>query len=105
VDEREERGVEERFDDVGGPGERPGDLLAGADPDALDVETATPSFELAAHVELEPGLKQELLELRSERARLRRLVPVLERAEKAVALRQKIERVAQANGRVHRLEP
>ena len=79
--------------------------LAGADPESLGVETRTPSFELAAHVELEPGLKQELLELRSERARLRRLVPVLEQAERAVALQQRIERVAQTNGRVHRVEP
>jgi len=79
--------------------------LAGADPENLGVETATPSFELAAHVELEPALKQELLELRSERARLRRLVPVLEQAERAVALQQRIERVAQTNGRVHRVEP
>ena len=79
--------------------------LAGADPENLGVETSTPSFELAAHVELEPALKQELLELRSERARLRRLVPVLEQAERAVALQQRIERVAQTNGRVHRVEP
>ena len=47
--------------------------LAGTDPENLDPVTDAPSFELAARVELEPKLKQGLLESRSEGERLRRV--------------------------------
>jgi Lon protease-like protein len=75
--------------------------LAGADVGELDpVETT--SFELAARVEFEPELKQRLLELRSEPARLRQLTDLLERAARAIEAQQELNRVAQANGHVRR---
>lgn len=74
--------------------------LAGADADDLEPVTAAPSFELAARVELEPRLKQGLLESRSESERLRRLVRLLDGAADALAARAERARVAASNGHV-----
>jgi Lon protease-like protein len=74
--------------------------LAGADASDLDPVTAAPSFELAARVELEPRLKQGLLESRSESERLRRLVRLLDGAADALAARAERARVAASNGHV-----
>lgn len=74
--------------------------LAGADTDDLEPVTAAPSFELAARVELEPRLKQGLLESRSESERLRRLVRLLDGAADALAARAERARVAASNGHV-----
>jgi Lon protease-like protein len=75
--------------------------LAGADVGELDPVVTT-SFELAARVEFEPELKQRLLELRSEPARLRELSDLLERAARAIEAQQELNRVAQTNGHVRR---
>jgi Lon protease-like protein len=75
--------------------------LAGADVGELDPARTT-SFELAARVDFEPELKQRLLELRSERARLREVTDLLERAARALELQQELNRIAQTNGHVRR---
>ena len=47
-------------------------------------------------------LKQELLELRSERARLDRLAELLERAAEALAREREVRERASGNGKVTR---
>ncbi len=76
--------------------------LAGADVDDLEVTTAAPSFELAARVELDPVLKQRLLEQRSEPQRLQTVADLLERAAELLELRRAGNRIAQTNGKVPR---
>jgi Lon protease-like protein len=58
------------------------------------------SFELAACVDFGPELKQELLELQSEPARLRRLNAALDRAVQAMLLEREVRERASGNGRV-----
>ena len=58
------------------------------------------SFELAARVDFGQELKQELLELRSERARLQRLAELLERAAEALARAREVRERASGNGKV-----
>ena len=76
--------------------------LAGADVEDLEVTTDIPSFELAGRVAFEPGLKQQLLELRSEPERLVRLGQLLEDAARALELQQESAKIAATNGRVGR---
>jgi Lon protease-like protein len=76
-----------------------------ADVAESDVDDPSPdsdqlSFELAARVDFGPTLKQDLLELRSERARLRRLVELLEHAIEALALEREVRDRAATNGKV-----
>jgi Lon protease-like protein len=58
------------------------------------------SFELASRVDFGHELKQELLELRSERRRLRRLSELLEQAVAALAREREVRQRASGNGRV-----
>jgi ATP-dependent Lon protease len=58
------------------------------------------SFELAARVDFGHELKQELLELRSERERLRRLSELLELATKALVREREVRDLASKNGKV-----
>ena len=74
--------------------------LAGTDAEGLDPVTEAPSFELAARVELEPKLKQGLLESRSEGERLRRVARLLEGAAQALEARAERARIASLNGHV-----
>jgi Lon protease-like protein len=74
--------------------------IAGADVEELGVTGEAPSFELAARVDFEPQLKQQLLELRSEPERLDRLSELLEGAAAALAMQQAGRAIAQTNGRV-----
>lgn len=60
------------------------------------------SFQIAAVMDLEPALKQELLELRSEPTRLRRLVELLARAADALAAEREARIRASGNGKVTR---
>jgi Lon protease-like protein len=71
---------------------------ADVEPPGEDVEAL--SFELAGRVEFGAAVKQELLELRSERERLRRLVELLERALGALRLEHEVRDRAAGNGRV-----
>jgi ATP-dependent Lon protease len=58
------------------------------------------SFSIGAMVGFEPRLKQGLLELRSEAARLERLTEMLEAAAELMVRRSEIERLAAGNGHV-----
>jgi ATP-dependent Lon protease len=73
---------------------------AEADVDEPEGSGRSLSFELAARVDFGLEPKQELLELRSESARLRRLCELLERAVEAVARERAVRNRAQTNGRV-----
>lgn len=73
---------------------------AKADVDEPDPGSPQLSFELAARVELGVDVKQELLEQRSERERLRRVVELLDRATEAIALERDVRERASGNGRV-----
>lgn len=74
--------------------------VAGADVDEPDGSSASLAFEIAAHVDFGHEPKQELLELRSERDRLRRLKELLELALAAMTREREIRERAATNGRV-----
>ena len=65
-----------------------------------DLDSGILSFELAARVDFGVVRKQELLELRSEPARLRHLCPLLEAAIEAVQREREIRERAATNGKV-----
>ena len=100
--------VEPVSDDVDEPGARERERalrryrrvaeLAGAEADDLEAADEL-SFELAARVELPAAAKQDLLELRSERERLRLVAELLERAARTLAERRARRDMAQRNGR------
>lgn len=78
-------------------------LVAVAEAD--EIEEPAPgepdlSFKLAARVDFGHELKQELLELRSERTRLRRLSELLEQAIEALAREREVRTRAAGNGKV-----
>ena len=78
-------------------------LVAVAEAD--EIEQPSPgspdlSFELASRVDFGHELKQELLELRSERRRLRRLSEMLEQAVAALAREREVRQRASGNGKV-----
>jgi Lon protease-like protein len=80
-------------------------LVAVAEADEVDVPESggTPlSFQLAARVDFGTVLKQELLELRSERSRLERLVELLAQAAEALAREREVRERASGNGKVTR---
>jgi Lon protease-like protein len=58
------------------------------------------AYRMAATVEFDPGAKQELLELRSENARLRMLTLLLGTAIERVELLERAEERARSNGKV-----
>ena len=74
--------------------------VAGAEIDEPPTDAEFLSFELAARVDFGVELKQELLELRSERARLQRLAELLERAAQGIALEREVRERAAGNGKV-----
>ena len=65
--------------------------IAGTDPERL-------SFLVAAAMEVEPDLKQEMLELRSTSERLRRLRDILVRAVSGYEERARVHELAKRNG-------
>ena len=67
-------------------------------PDITDTDPQRLSFLVAAAMETETDVKQELLELRSTSERLRRLSDMLERAVKHYEVRARIHEVAKGNG-------
>jgi Lon protease-like protein len=60
------------------------------------------SFRIAGRVEFQAKVKQELLEMRSERARVARLTGLLDEAVELVAFRQIVRDRAAGNGHVER---
>jgi Lon protease-like protein len=74
--------------------------VAGADVDEPDGSSGSLSFEIASRIEFGLEPKQELLELRSEQSRLRRLCQLLERAVEAVSREREVRERAATNGKV-----
>ncbi len=78
-------------------------LVAVAEADQIeepDPGSAKLSFQLAARVDFGHDLKQELLEVRSERERLGRLAELLERAVEALVREREVRERASGNGKV-----
>ena len=80
-------------------------LQALADAADVDVELPRPdsptlSFEVAARVELELGDEQELLELRSERRRLARVIELLGEAVERTRFEREVHERAKTNGKL-----
>ena len=76
---------------------------ADAEADTLNPDAGSVAFQIAARIDLGTEVKQALLELRSERQRLVRLTPLLDRAAEAVAREREIRQRAAGNGRVEAL--
>ncbi len=76
---------------------------AEAELDALDRDADDLAFQIAARIDLGTDVKQDLLELRSERDRVVRLAPLLDRAADAVQRERTIRERATSNGRVEPL--
>ena len=74
--------------------------IAGGEVDEPDGTAAPLSFEIAARVDFGIEPKQELLELRSEPARLRQLCELLEGAVEAVRREREVRERAATNGKV-----
>ncbi len=74
--------------------------VAGAEVETPDPQAGFLSFEIAAHVDFGTSPKQELLELRSEQARLGRLIELLDAALLAMTREREIRERASSNGRV-----
>jgi Lon protease-like protein len=74
--------------------------VADAEIEEPDGASGSLAFEIAAHVDFGTQPKQELLELRSERDRLRRLIELLEQALSAMTREREIRERAATNGRV-----
>ncbi len=74
--------------------------VAEADVDEPDGSSGPLSFEIASRVDFGLEPKQELLELRSEPRRLRRLCSLLERAVEAVTREREVRERAATNGKV-----
>ena len=101
VDDDEADPSEEQLDRTVGLLRRVAELAEAELPDDLG-DGGTVSWLLAARVTLEPRLKQRLLELRSEPARLDQLAGLLEAAAHALEQRQAAAKLAPTNGRLRR---
>jgi Lon protease-like protein len=76
---------------------------AEAELEELDLSADSIAYQIAARVDLGTEVKQGLLELRSERERVVRLAPMLNRAADVVEREREIRERASANGRVEPL--
>jgi Lon protease-like protein len=76
---------------------------AEAELEELDLDADSIAFQIAARIDFGTEIKQGLLELRSERERVVRLSPMLNRAADAVAREKEIRERASGNGRVEPL--
>jgi Lon protease-like protein len=74
--------------------------LTGTTIDPPDRESPLLAFEMAARIDFNAELKQELLELRSPRERVVRLTELLEHAADAIALEREVAERASRNGKV-----
>ncbi len=73
---------------------------AESEPDDPGPETELVSYWIAARVDFGVDVKQELLELRSERERVSRLAALLDRAREAIVWSKTARERASTNGRV-----
>jgi Lon protease-like protein len=69
-----------------------------AEPEEPEASSPRLAFELAANVELPPDSKQELLELRSEQARLVLVADLLDAALAALLAARELDKRAKTNG-------
>jgi Lon protease-like protein len=76
---------------------------AEAELEELDLSAESIAYQIAARVDLGTEVKQGLLELRSERERVIRLAPMLNRAADVVEREREIRERASSNGRVEPL--
>jgi Lon protease-like protein len=76
---------------------------AEAELEELDLSAESIAYQIAARVDLGTEVKQGLLELRSERERVVRLAPMLNRAADVVEREREIRERASGNGRVEPL--
>ena len=76
---------------------------ADAEIDELDLEAPSIAYQIAARVDLGAEVKQDLLELLSERERIVMLAPLLDRAAEAVRREREIRERASMNGHVDSL--
>ncbi len=76
---------------------------AEAELEDLDLDADSIAFQIAARIDFGTEIKQGILELRSERERVVRLSPMLDRAAEAVAREKEIRVRASGNGRVEPL--
>jgi hypothetical protein len=76
---------------------------ADAELEDLDLHARSIAFQIAARIDFGTEIKQGLLELRSERERVIRLSPMLNRAADAVEREREIRERASGNGRVEPL--
>ncbi len=76
---------------------------AEAELDEFDREGSDLAFQIAARIDLGTEVKQQLLEMRSERGRVVELAGLLDRAAEAVAREREIRTRASGNGRVEAL--
>ena len=72
--------------------------VAGAEAEMPDVESGRLSFAVAARVEIAADAKQELLELRSENARLERLRELLDATREGILAARRLAEHAKTNG-------
>jgi Lon protease-like protein len=79
--------------------------LTGTEIEPPDAATPQLSFAVAARFEFVAPLKQELLEERSERARLKRLCSLLDGAAETLEREREIAARAASNGKVQPREP
>jgi len=77
-------------------------ILETSDVEAEVPDASSPvlSYELAARIEFDVGPKQDLLELRSERQRLERIVQILDETATQLAREKEARERAAGNGRV-----
>jgi Lon protease-like protein len=73
---------------------------AGAQASEFDPSLGSVAYQIASVIDFTPELKQELLEMRSEGARLVKLTDLLERAVDAVLLQRTARERAAGNGHV-----
>jgi ATP-dependent Lon protease len=76
---------------------------ASAELEELDPEGESLAFQIVARIDLGTVVKQDLLELQSERERVVKLSPLLEHAAEAVARERAVRERAAGNGRVEPL--
>lgn len=74
--------------------------LADVEPDELDLTAKSVAFEIASRVAFDADAKQELLEMRAEGPRVRRLLQLLDLAIEGLALQRTIRERAAGNGHV-----
>ena len=72
--------------------------LAGAETEDVDEASPVLSFELAAHVELAPRAKQQLLESCSEQERLEQVAQLLDSARRELVAARELGERARRNG-------